>query len=68
MSKKLREEAYKIHEEQGQFALYDWANKKKLPYAFCTECDTDVPYTTIDGEKECLACGSTIKEREKNSD
>ena len=62
MSIKLREEAYKIYEEQGQFALYDWANKKGLPYAFCKECDTDAPYAKIDGVKECLACGSTITE------
>ena len=58
---KLREKAYKIHEEEGQFALYDWANKKGLPYTYCKECDTDVPYALIDNKYECLACGSTIK-------
>jgi|MudIll2142460700_1097286.scaffolds.fasta_scaffold01605_13 hypothetical protein len=60
-NKELRMIAYDIHEYLGQFALYDWANKRQLPYTYCKECDTDVPYITIKGAKECLSCGGTVK-------
>ena len=47
-------EAYEIYQEKGQSAVFDFANKHKVGYEYCSPCETSSP--SID--HECLVCGS----------
>lgn len=53
-NKDIIKKAYEIYQEKGQSAVFDFANKHNVDYAYCSPCETSSP--SIDDE--CLVCGS----------
>ena len=51
------DKAYEIYQKDGQSAVFDFANKHKIGYEYCSPCETSSP--SID--HDCLVCGSTTK-------
>ena len=54
-------EARIIYEKKGASAVYDHANKHRLPYGYCKLCEAETP----EHKGSCLICGSTIQNNSK---
>lgn len=53
-NKEIVKKAYKIYQEKGQSAVFNFAKKHNVGYAYCKSCETSSPSI----EDECLVCGS----------
>ena len=56
-NKLIYDKAVELYDAIGVSAVCEYANKLKLPYNYCTPCESHMP--TLD--KACLVCGSDIK-------
>lgn len=51
----IQKRLYNAYQKNGVSAVYKIANKLKLPYSECTQCECDTPTTA----KVCGVCGTT---------
>lgn len=54
----LRGKFQKTYEKKGSGEVYNDANKIKLPYSYCSPCDTQTPTIEDKLTKTCAICGS----------
>jgi len=59
--KNIYKKLYAAYQKHGASAVYEIANKYKLPYSYCVPCETDTP-TVLHVCKVCGVCG-TVKRR-----
>lgn len=49
----------KLYEKYGASAVYDYCNKLRLAYHFCSGCDADTPTIQTNKICECAICGQS---------
>lgn len=63
----LNKRLYNAYQKGGASAVYDIANKLKLPYSFCKACDCETP-TITHITSVCGVCGTVKREPTNNTD
>lgn len=61
---KIQKQLYEAYQTGGASAVYKIANKLKLPYSYCKQCEADTP-TIKHVCKVCGVCG-TVKDPRKS--
>ena len=56
----IRELCQQLYEAKGVIAVYDYATKTQMNYAYCKQCEADTPVISDTKMTTCALCGSEI--------
>lgn len=56
----IREICQQLYETKGASAVYDYARKTQMNYAYCKQCEAETPVISDKETSTCALCGSGI--------